>query len=31
MLHRGDSPTAGADELGVPVIKSLRALPKFLL
>jgi putative hydrolase of the HAD superfamily len=31
LLHRGDSPTAGADELGVPVIKSLRALPTLLL
>ncbi len=30
LLHRGDSPTAGAEELGVPVIKSLRALPKII-
>jgi putative hydrolase of the HAD superfamily len=26
LLHRGDTPTAGAAELGVPVIKSLREL-----
>jgi putative hydrolase of the HAD superfamily len=26
LLHRGDSPTPGAAELGVPVIKSLRDL-----
>jgi putative hydrolase of the HAD superfamily len=30
LLHRGDSPTVGAEELGVPVIKSLRALPKII-
>jgi putative hydrolase of the HAD superfamily len=30
LLHRGDSPTAAAEELGVPVIKSLRALPKII-
>jgi HAD superfamily hydrolase (TIGR01662 family) len=26
LLHRGDTPTAGAAEMGVPVIKSLREL-----
>jgi hypothetical protein len=26
LLHRGDSPTARAEELGVPVIRSLREL-----
>lgn len=30
LLHRGDSPTPGADELGVPVIRSLRELPELL-
>ena len=31
LLHRGDTPTApGAAELGVPVIKSLRELPRLL-
>jgi FMN phosphatase YigB (HAD superfamily) len=32
LLHRGDTPTTpGAAELGVPVIRSLRELPKLLL
>ena len=30
LLHRGDTPTAGATELGVPVIGSLRELPDLL-
>jgi putative hydrolase of the HAD superfamily len=30
LLHRGDSPTAAAEELGVPVIRSLRDLPTLL-
>jgi HAD superfamily hydrolase (TIGR01549 family) len=30
LLHRGDTPTAGASELGVPVIKSLRDLMPLL-
>ena len=30
LLHRGDSPVAGAEELGVPVIRSLRELPRLL-
>ena len=30
LLHRGDSPTPGAFELGVPVIRSLRELPNLL-
>jgi putative hydrolase of the HAD superfamily len=31
LLHRGDTPTAGAVELGVPVIRSLRELPQLIL
>jgi len=31
LLHRGDSPTPGADELGVPVIRSLRELPHLVI
>jgi HAD superfamily hydrolase (TIGR01549 family) len=32
LLHRGDTPTARAgEELGVPVIRSLRELPKLLI
>ena len=27
LLHRGETPAAGAGELGVPVIRSLRELP----
>ena len=30
LLHRGDTPTTGAAELGVPVIRSLRELPALL-
>jgi len=30
LLHRGDSPASRADELGVPVIRSLRDLPGLL-
>jgi putative hydrolase of the HAD superfamily len=30
LLHRGDSPTAAAEELGIPVIRSLRELPTLL-
>jgi putative hydrolase of the HAD superfamily len=30
LLHRGDSPTPGAQERGVPVIRSLRELPALL-
>jgi putative hydrolase of the HAD superfamily len=30
LLHRGDSPTPAARELGVPVIRSLRELPGLL-
>jgi len=30
LLHRGDSPTQAAEELGVPVIRSLRELPALL-
>ena len=30
LLHRGDSPTPGARERGIPVIRSLRELPRFL-
>ena len=30
LLHRGDTPTARATELGVPVISSLRELPDLL-
>ena len=30
LLHRGDGPTTGAAELGVPVIKSLRELASLL-
>jgi putative hydrolase of the HAD superfamily len=31
LLHRGDSPTARAGELGIPVIQSLRELPALLI
>jgi putative hydrolase of the HAD superfamily len=31
LLHRGDIPTVGATELGVPVIRSLRELPNLLI
>jgi putative hydrolase of the HAD superfamily len=31
LLHRGDSPTPAARELGVPVIRSLRELPTLLV
>jgi putative hydrolase of the HAD superfamily len=31
LLHRGDTPTAGAVELGVPVIRSLRELPNLVI
>jgi HAD superfamily hydrolase (TIGR01662 family) len=31
LLHRGDGPIAGAAEIGVPVIKSLRELPALLI
>lgn len=31
LLHRGDTPTAGAAELGVPVIRSLRELPNLVI
>jgi putative hydrolase of the HAD superfamily len=31
LLHRGDSPTAGAAELGVPIIRSLRELPNLVI
>jgi putative hydrolase of the HAD superfamily len=30
LLHRGDSPTARAGQLGIPVIRSLRELPLLL-
>src|SRR5205814_6792698 len=30
LLHRGDSPTARAGQLGIPVIRSLRELPPLL-
>jgi hypothetical protein len=30
VLLRGDTPTAGAGDLGVPVIRSLRELPALL-
>ena len=30
LLHRGDAPATRARELGVPVIRSLRDLPRFL-
>src|SRR5207248_9534807 len=30
LLHRGDSPMPGAHERGVPVIRSLRELPRLL-
>jgi HAD superfamily hydrolase (TIGR01549 family) len=31
LLHRGDSPTSRAEELGVPVIRSLRELPNLVI
>ena len=31
LLHRGETPAAGAGELGVPVIRSLRELPALLI
>jgi HAD superfamily hydrolase (TIGR01662 family) len=31
LLHRGDSPTTGAEELGVPVIRTLRELPRLVV
>lgn len=31
LLQRGDTPTASAAELGVPVIRSLRELPRLLI
>jgi putative hydrolase of the HAD superfamily len=31
LLHRGDTPTAGAAELDVPVIRSLRELPNLVI
>jgi putative hydrolase of the HAD superfamily len=31
LLHRGDSPTARAGQLGIPVIRSLRELPVLLI
>ena len=31
LLHRGDSPIARAQELGVPVIRSLRELPHLVI
>jgi putative hydrolase of the HAD superfamily len=31
LLHRGDTPTLGARELGVPVIRSLRELRNLLI
>jgi HAD superfamily hydrolase (TIGR01662 family) len=31
LLHRGDSPTPAASELGAPVIRSLRELPKLII
>ena len=31
LLHRGDTPTAGAAELGVPVIRSLRELTNLVI
>jgi FMN phosphatase YigB (HAD superfamily) len=31
LLHRGGAPDARADELGVPVIRSLHELPALLI
>ena len=31
LLHRGDSPTTAAEELGVPVIRTLRELPRLVV
>jgi len=31
LLHRGDSPTPAAADRGVPVIRTLRDLPRLLI